>query len=183
MVATAVGGGIQAYGQYQQGQAQARLAQWKGANDVIAAQEALQNAALDVTSGEQRAYTAGAQGRATIGREIVRAGAGNVAVGQGSINQVTDSALSIARNNQDRLRFDAAHAAWGEDIKAASLQSEAGAEVIAAKNAVAAGDIGAAGTVVSTIGQVASKWGQAEQTGVFAPAPTQQQPSSWTWTG
>jgi hypothetical protein len=143
------------------------MANWKATNDVTAATEARQNAALDIESGSRRAEALGYTGAANVARLNVFGGARNMDLSGGSMAQVRSSEIAIARNNQDSARYDAAHAAWGEGIKAESLTSEAGGELIGAKTAVAAGDIAAAGTVVAAAGSVAGKWTQAGQTGLF----------------
>jgi hypothetical protein len=168
MVATAAGAGIQAYGSYQGGQAQSKYYQYQaGVNNALAG-VAQQNANWDFASGEVKAQQAGLVSRAAAGRETVSAGARNIGMG-GSTAQVLASQHAIGAENQAVLRADAAHAAYGEEVQAAERTATAGADVFAGRTAIAAGDIGALGSIASGVGSVAGKWYTASQ---LSPQPS-----------
>lgn len=179
MGATIAGGGIKAFGDISGAQASSRMYQYQAGVANALAKVATTNANWDIASGETKAQAAGLAGRATVGRETVRGGAGNVSLGPGSSTAaVVSSARSIAGENEAVLRADAAHAAYGEQIQSAAKTAEAGADIVSGKNAITAGYIGAAGDIVSSVGQatsVASKW--YTTTGPGATPPQYDDPS------
>ena len=154
MIATAVGAGVQAYGQYQAGQAQARQYGFQADVNQKLAQIAATNANYDIAAGGVKQVQAGLAGRAQAGRFAVSSGARNIA--GGSTGAVTSSIHSLSMENQKIIAADAAHAAYGESVQAAEKTATAGAMTTAAGTAVTAGDI--VGSIVSGVGSVAGKW-------------------------
>src|SRR5215469_10616518 len=94
IAATAVGGGISAYGQYSGGQAQKQYYDFMARNAIQMANIARLKAGRDIMAGEQEAQKFGIQTAQIRGGTIARAGAGNVATGMGSTAQVYMSQLA-----------------------------------------------------------------------------------------
>jgi len=156
MIATAIGAGVTAYGQYQQGQATAARMGTEAQNNARLAGIALGNAQYDIASGEVKAQQAGLVGRAASGRIATFAGARNVA--GGSVSAAESSQAAITAENEAIQRADAAHAAYGEQIQASERTAQASGDIFAGRTAVMAGDIGALGSIASGAGSVAGKW-------------------------
>jgi hypothetical protein len=173
MIATAVGAAATAYGQYQQGQATAaRMGAEADVNRKLAG-VALTNAQYDIASGEVKAQQAGLVGRAASGRQLVRPAAGNIA-GR-SVADVQASQAAITAENEAIQRADAAHAAYGEQIQGAERTTAAGADIVAGRTAIAAGDVSALGSIAGGGTAVAKQW--------YDVASTTKDPSSIFYTG
>jgi len=177
LVATAVGGGISAFGQYSGGQAQKQYYDFLARNAMQEANIARLKAGRDVMAGEQEAQKYGIQTAQALGGTITRAGAGNIATGTGSTARVYMSQRAAGLEEQATARQTAAERAYGERVEAAGKVAGAGADVFAGARAVTAGDISAFGTMVSTVGSVAGKWYDLSQLGGGAgvtntPTPT-----------
>jgi hypothetical protein len=204
IAATVVGGGIQAYGAYSGGQAQKAYYQFQAGQQAEIARIARLKAGRDIMAGEQEAQKYGIKTAQVLGGTIARAGAGNIGPTTGSTAAVYISQRAAGLAEQATARQTAAERAYGEDVEAAAKVAGAGAMDIAGKQAAFAGEIGAAGSVVSTIGSVAGKWYDVSKLGAAGaggggplniladaqtgplqtlPTPTQQQGSSWNWTG
>jgi hypothetical protein len=202
IAATAIGGGIQAYGAYSGGQAQKAYYQYQAGIANQQAQIARLKATRDFSAGELEAQKYGIKTAQVLGGTIARAGAGNIGPTTGSTAAVYMSQRAAGLTEQATARQTAAERAYGEDVEAAAKVASAGALGFA--GAHTAGDISAIGSVVSTVGSVAGKWYDVSklgaagaggggpldilagaQTGPLAtlPTPTQQQPSSSAWQG
>jgi hypothetical protein len=156
LIATAIGAGVTAYGQYQQGQATARRMGAEADVNTKLAGIALGNAQYDIASGEVKAQQAGLVGRAASGRIAAFGGARNIS-GR-SLTDVQGSQAAITAENEAIQRADAAHAAYGEQVQAAEKTTAAGADIVAGRTAIAAGDVSALGSIASGAGSVAGKW-------------------------
>lgn len=144
MAATAIGAGVTAFGQYQQGQAASAMARYQQA-------VALQNADYERRIGETRAMESGMQAQERLGMIRAAAGGGGLDPNVGSPQQIYESQRSVAQFGEGIIRADAAR-------KAYALSTQADIYGFSAKESAIAGDISAAGTIASGIGKVASMW-------------------------
>lgn len=144
MGATAIGGAITAYGQIQQGAAQASMYKYQQA-------VALQNADYERRVGETKAMEAGMQAQERLGMIRAAAGGGGLDPNVGSPQQIYESQRSVDQFGQGIIRADTAR-------KAYELETQADIYGFAAKEAPIAAGIGAAGTIASSVGKVASMW-------------------------
>jgi hypothetical protein len=169
MVATAIGSGVQAYGQKELGAYQQQMYNYQaGANTALAgAQE--QTAQAIRQSGEVQAQQIGMQYRAERGRQVASTAAAGVDPFSGTARNVTQSITALGQESQALARTRAAENAYQEQLGAWGKRTEAGLETAAGKQAVVAGDIGALGSVVSGAGSVAKQWYQYGGTGGFDP--------------
>jgi len=171
LIATAVGGGIQAYGGYAGGQAQKAYYNYQSQVQRNLAQIATLKAGRDIMAGEQEAQRYGIQTAQIMGGTTASAGARNVAVNTGSTAQVLQSQRATGLEEQATARQTAAERAYGEEVEASAKTASAGALTMAGSQAATAGDISAAGTLVSTVGSVAGKWYDISRTaGNLAPS-------------
>jgi hypothetical protein len=87
-------------------------------------------------------------------------------VNQGSTVAVRNTEQKMADWDQSVIRNKAAREAYGYRMQSAMDLEQANIDQFAAKNAVMAGDIGAASSILGGIGSVSSKWLQAKSAGV-----------------
>ena len=163
LAATVAGTGIQAFGQYQAGQATAAGFRYQADVNQKLAQIATQNANYDIAAGGIKAQQAGLVSGAAAGRIQAEAGAHNLAPTVGSTARTYMSQLAIGQENERILTADAAHAAYGEQVQAAEKIAGAGADVVAARTTTQAIVPEVAGTIATGAGSVASKWYQMGQ--------------------
>jgi|SRR5215472_2021418 len=170
LIATAVGGGIQAYGSYSGGQAQKAYYNYQAQVQRNLAQVAALKANRDIMAGEVEAQKYGIKTAQVMGGTTASAGARDVAVGTGSTAQVLQSQRAAGLEEQQIARQTAAERAYGERIEASAKTASAGAMDVAGARAATAGEIGAAGTIASTAGSVAGRWYDISRTaGNLAP--------------
>jgi len=156
LAATAIGGGISAYGAYQSGQAQKAYYNYQAGVQQQLAQVARLKANRDIMAGEQEAQKYGIQTSQQVGGIRARAAAGGIGVDTGSTAEVQASQLAVGGEEQKSARQTAAERAYGENVEAAAKTASAGAMEFAGSQAATAGDISAFGDVVGTAGKMAS---------------------------
>ena len=111
-------------------------------------------------AGEVEAQQSGMRTRAEIGQTKAIEGASNLDVNKGSAPLVRTSEAKIGQENMAIIRSNAAHRAFGQDVQASI-------DVSAGKNAVVAGEIGAASSILGAASSVSSKWMQGNQIGLW----------------
>jgi hypothetical protein len=151
----AAGAATSAYGAYEQGQATA-------ASDAYQAQVAANNAAIatteskqDIQSGEIAAVNKGLQTRAAIGTEKAQQGASGIDVNTGSAADVRAGTAEMGMVDALNIRSNASKKAWSDEVAATSDTAQGQLDTMGATQAQTAGDIGAAGTLLtgaSTVG-------------------------------
>jgi hypothetical protein len=164
MAATAAGAATSAYGQYESGQAAKDMYNYRA--DVARKQAGIADRLAQgyiIPAGELNAQRVALNARANMGRTNVRAGAGNVQVGNigpttGSTAAVYMSQLATGRTEQGIQRSEAGRMAFGEEVKASGLEATAGIDVTAGAQSYMAGVTSAVGTAISGAGSVAGKW-------------------------
>lgn len=144
MVASAVGGAVSAYGQYQQGRAQEQIAK----NNAVVAGYQAEDAQR---RGEEEAQRIRRQAAMLKGQQRARAAAGGLDLGVGSIAELQDQTDFFAQVDQNTARRNADLESWQARAQAANFRAEGA-------NARAAGTTGAFSTLLSTAGSVADKW-------------------------
>jgi hypothetical protein len=159
LIATAVGGGIQAYGKYQSGQASAAMYNYQaGVGRAIGGAE-MQAANVTEYAGGRAAEDTGLRYGGQIARGAVGYGAGNV--GGRTVADVRASQTALGVQAQRETFGKYTETAYGERLRGAEQFAGAGLHTMAATQAETAGDIGAIGSIVSGAGSVAGKWYQA----------------------
>lgn len=117
-----------------------------------------QNADYTETAGGTAGYQSGLKTGAIVGTQKADQGASGVDVGSGSAAGVRDTTTKLGQYDEDLIATNYAKKAYGYEVEAATKTAEAGADVIAGENAVKASKISAAGSILGTVGSVASKW-------------------------
>lgn len=144
LVATAVAGGLSAYGQYQQGQ----VAKQVGRNNAIMAEYAAKDA---LRRGEEEAQAVRRRGDAIKGAQRARMAASGLELGDGTAAELLDQTDFFSLQDQNTARFNAKRDAWS--ARAGGAQARAQGDASASQ-----GTLGAFGTVLGTAGSVAGKW-------------------------
>lgn len=150
MVLTAVGTGVSAYSQYQQGQYNAQMAEANARNAELAAADA-------TARGDAEAAMQRMQVSRLIGRQRAAFAASGVDAASGSALDVLGDTAAFGQLDVDTIRSNAAREAWG-------LQSQAASDRYSARVSRRMGTIGAGATLLTGGAQVGtmgySRWGR-----------------------
>jgi hypothetical protein len=160
-IAGGVGTAIQAFGALQSGFA-------TSAADAYKAQVAANNAAIarmkskmDIQSGEVAAVNRGLQTRAKVGSEKAQQGAAGVDVNTGSAVDLRAGTTELGMLDSLTIRSNAAKKAWSDEVEATSDTAQSQLDTMAGQQAETAGEIGAAGSLLSgasTVGGNYAAW-------------------------
>jgi hypothetical protein len=146
--------------------------------------------------GEVEAQQAGMKAHAELGEMIAQQGASGIKVSSGSSTRVRESMVEIGQYTQSIIRASAAKKAYGYDVEAmqygaqadvyryTAKQNEAQAENAMTAAGITKSSLGLqeqamglvdkaeglniTGSLISTVGSVASKWSQADFSGMFS---------------
>lgn len=116
--------GLQAYGQFYQGQAAAQAAQY---NSNIAAQNAAiqkQNAVIAGQAGAQQATMQGMKTRAQVGATQANQGASSITVNKGSAADTVTSERELGLLDAIQVRNNATKHAYGYEVQSANDMAE-----------------------------------------------------------
>lgn len=144
LIASAVAGGVSAYGQYQQGKAQEQIAK----NNAVVAGYQAQDASR---RGEEEAMRIRRQASQLRGQQRARFAAGGLDLSEGTPGDIIDQTDFFGQVDQNTARYNAGLEAWGHRARASNLRAEGA-------NAAVAGRTQAFSTLLSTAGSVADKW-------------------------
>lgn len=178
MAMTAAGAAVNAFGQYEGGQAQAAYYNYKAGVAQVNQKIAQQNADYARYAGEVQAQGAGMKTRADVGAATAIKGASGLDVRTGSAARTIQSISDIGHENIAIIRSNAAKKAYGYEVQAMQEGAEAQLDVFGGKQAKVAGTIGAIGSLLGGAGSVSSKWLQGQQSGVFGSSSSK--PSMYT---
>lgn len=162
------GGILSAFGAEKSGQAQQQMYDYQAQIAKINANIDKQNAEYAITQGEQEAGQYGERAAQQRGEIIARQGASNIAIGSGSNAGVVRSQDLLTRMDLTQLRSNAAKTAYDYETRSTFDTNQATLDVMAGKNAKTAGDIGAASSILGTVGSVSSKWMQGRTIGMYS---------------
>lgn len=157
-ILTMVGGGLSAYGKYQQGQSAAEMYNYRAGMADYNAKIAAQNAEYAINAGQQEAAQHGLKVGAQIGETRARYGASNIAVDEGSAKDVVDSERRIGQIDTANILNNAARVAYGYQVKEQQETQQASLLRSAASDSKKAGAIAAISSLAGTAGSVAGKW-------------------------
>jgi hypothetical protein len=168
LASSALGAGVSAFGNMQQGAAQSAAYTYQAGIAQINAQIADQNARYAYAVGEQKAQAAGMQTRAIIGQTKAQQGASGLDVNVGSAVDVRASEADLGAENVGVIRNDAARTAYGYQVEEQQQLTQAALDRFAAKNVKTAGYIGAASSLLGGASSVSDKWLKGQQAGSFS---------------
>lgn len=155
------GTAVSAFGQYEAGQANAAAAAYQAQVAANNANIARQNASFESAAGEAASVNKGLQTRATVGKEKAYGGASGIDVNSGSAPKVRAGTEEMGLLDQLTIRSNAAKQAWAQNVQATSDEAQSQLLQFEGKQAATAGDIGAAGSLLSgasTVGGNYLKW-------------------------
>ena len=158
MVASALGAGVSAFGNMQQGAAQSAAYTYQAGIAQINAQIAAHNAKYAYAVGEQKAQAAGMQTRAVIGQTKAQQGASGLDVNVGSAVDVRASEADLGAENVGVIRNDAARTAYGYEVDEQQQLMQSALDQFAAKNVKTASYIGAGSSILGGASSVSDKW-------------------------
>jgi hypothetical protein len=155
------GTAVNAFGQYQSGQAQSAAAAYQAAVAQNNANTARINASMESAAGETAVVNKGLQTRATVGKERAYAGASGVDTTSGSTASVRAGTQEMGMLDALTIRSNAAKKAWAQEVEATTDTNQAQLDTFESSQAKTAGDIGAAGSLLSgasTVGGNYLRW-------------------------
>jgi hypothetical protein len=161
--ATALGGVLGAAGSIFGGMAQSSAYSYQAQVAQINAQVAKQNANAAIAAGESKAEITGMKTKAQIGQTVATQGASGLEVGAGTGQKVVQSEQQEGLFEQDTDRYNAAKAAYGDEVTAVSDINQANLFSSAATNSMTSGIIGAGTSILGATGSFASKWSAGQQ--------------------
>lgn len=160
-----LGAGVKAQGFLQEGQAKLEQNQFQAAIAQKNKQIALQNADYSRAVGEVDAQTSGLKTAQILGQEKAGQGASNLDVNFGSTAQVRDSTHEIGWHDQQVIRSDSARRAYAYEQEASTQEIQSQMYQRAGTNAVQAGQIGAASSILGGITSATDKFAKAAMMG------------------
>lgn len=151
----AAGSEASAFGQIQQGKAQAASDTYNAQVSDENKQLALQNSSYAGQEGEAQVERQELKNRAQLGSIKANQAAGGIDVNKGSAVDVQASADSLGQLDALTLRSEAARKAYGYQLQASGDAAQTALDRKDAKNAIRASYIGAATTLLSASGNAA----------------------------
>jgi hypothetical protein len=165
--ASALSGGVSAFGSIFGGQAAANQANYQAGIATMNANIARQNASYELAKGEVEAQQSGMKTRYQIGSTKAIQGASGIDVNRGTAPLVRTSEAEVGSMNEATIRAGAARKAYGLDVEAAGLDATAQLDKMSASNAKTASYISAASSILGSAGSVSSNWLKMNQSGVW----------------
>lgn len=172
-VAGIAGAGISAYGAYESGQATAASDSYQAQVAANNSTLAKQQSKLDIQSSEIQAVDQGLKTKATIGQEKAAQGASGIDPNTGSAVAVRAGTAEMGMVDVSTIRSNAVKKAYADEVTANSDTAQGQLDTMGASQASTAGDIGAAGTLLSGASTVGSNYAKLQNVvGANAAAPT-----------
>lgn len=165
--ASLAGGLMSAFGAYSSGQSQKQMYDYQSQVATLNAQIDKQNSEYASNQGEIQATQYGEKAAQQRGQIIVQQGASGIQVGTGSSADVVASQKKVTDLDLTQIRSNAAKTAFDFTTKAAADTNQATLDTMAGANAAKAGEIGAASSILGTVGSVSSKWLQGNTAGLW----------------
>lgn len=165
--ATAGGGLLASIGSIFSGISQKNMYDYQAQVSRINSQIDQQNSEYSLNQGEQQATITGLKGAQQFGAIRANQGASNIDVNSGSTVNVQNSQKQITAMDLTTIRQNAAKTAYDWQVKSTSDLNQAGLYDKAGSNAETAGFLGAASSILGTVGSVSSKWLQGSTAGIY----------------
>lgn len=173
-VAGIAGAGVSAYGQYEQGQSTAASDSYQAQVAANNATLAKQQGKLDIQSGEIAAVDQGLKTKAKIGSEKASQGASGIAVNSGSAADLRAGTAMVGTVDVSTIRSNAVKKAYADEVTANSDTAQGQLDTMGASSAETAGDIGAAGTLLTGASTVGSNYAKLQNMTGSGGAPATQ---------
>ena len=147
-------------GAMQQGEAQQNMANYQAAVAEQNRQIALQNANFERQHGEQQAQTEGMKTKANVGAITAEEAGSGLDITGGSKSDVIASAQKLGSFNEAIIRNDSARKAYDYETQAMQDEEQSRLYTFQGENAKSASTFNAFGSLLGSVGNVASKWYQ-----------------------
>lgn len=168
VAATAMGSIIQAQGAKQQADATAAQNQYQAAvarNDQILAEQAAQAAEA---RGSRLSQMKQLDTASRLGGVIAATGGAGLDSGSGSALRLQADTQAMGDLDTRTIRYNAAREAYGYRVQGSGYSAQAQLDEMAARDAGAAGNLAATGSIISGGASVADKWMRYKQVGVVS---------------
>lgn len=157
-VAAAAGAATSAAASMQQAEAAKAAAEYQSKVAAGNQQIALQNASFAAASGEEKAAIQEQKTRAQVGSIAAAEGSSGVDINSPTASAVRTSAGELGALDTSTIRSNAAREAYGYQTQAANFGNASSADISQGNNASIAGDVGAAGGLLSGFGSASTNY-------------------------
>lgn len=161
------GGLLSAQGAMAGGEAAQRMYNYRAQVAMINSQIDQQNADYELNKGEIQVQQYGMKSAQQQGQIRASQGASGIDVNSGSTKDVQTSQRLVSNMDMAQIRSNAAKVAYDYRTQSTYDQSQAGLDVMAGEDAMTEGRYKAAGSLISTAGNVSSKWLAGQQSGLW----------------
>lgn len=168
MGASLGGGLLSAFGQFTSGQHQQQMYDYQAQVAKINANIDQQNSEYALLQGGQQQVSYGLKAGQQFGAIRTAQGASGLDVNSGSAGDVQSSQRFLTRMDLAQIGANAGKTAYDYTVKGTMDTNQATLDTIAGKNAMTAGEIGAASSILGSVGSVSSKWMQGNTAGMWA---------------
>lgn len=158
LIAGGIGAGVQAYGQVEQGQAQANAANYQAEVARNNAVIANQGADYAISAGQAQSANVSRRGAANIGKIKTAQAASGVDVNSGSAAAVQEGARETNKLDTETVLNNSELQAYGYRSNATSYTAQAGLDTLQAEQAPIGADLAAAGGFLGNASSLGTKW-------------------------
>lgn len=167
MAASAGGSILGAVGAKQKAAAQSQMYTYQAGIADLNRRIALDNRDYAVYSGGEDAKRFGMKSAQAAGTIKATQGASGIDVGSGSKLDVQQSQKTVSDLDMATIRNNAARKAYGYEVEATTQQMQSDMYRSAASNSLEAGNIAAAGSLISGAASVSDKWLAGNKQGLY----------------
>ena len=168
-----VSGGFEAYSQYQQGAAQKKFADFQAEQEQVDAQAAYAQGQAQseqvAQQGELNSQTLAFKNAQEIGSQRAAESANGISANSVTAENLETNSFNKGNRDEQMLNYNAENQEWSIKTAAADQvftdQQQANLDVIQGKNEMAAGEMAAAGTLLSTAATVGGMGAKGATTG------------------
>lgn len=168
LAVTAIAGGVSAYGQYQQGQAQEEQYEYQAAvdrnNSIIAqrqADDAIERGRIEEQEHREKVNQIKSSQRVSFASRGIDLGSADVS------ETLADTAM-LGELDALTIRNNAQREAYGYRVQASNFEASAGLKEVAGDNAASSGITSATTTLLGTAATVGSKYSDFQSKGAFS---------------
>lgn len=151
---------MQAVGAVQSGYAKSEAASYRSQVAANNAKLAEEDATREMQAGEVAAFNRGLKTRAQVGSQKAAQGASGIDVNTGSAVDVRVGTEELGMLDALTIRSDATKRAYAKQVEAHNYTVQSELEEAEAEQAVTAGWISGAGTLLSSASSVGGNWGK-----------------------
>ena len=169
VAASAVGAGVTAYSAEAAGAAQSKAADYQAQVALNNQKTANDNAALATAAGAAQEQQNAMKTRAEVGAQMAAEASSGLDVNSGSAVNVRASTSALGELSGLNIVNNAARQAYAYQTQSSNFGAQAQLDTMEASSATAAGNIGAAGSIIQGIGSSGSLYSNFQQTGAFNP--------------